>query len=105
MDKWFKIKIRNKEIEWRDGKFTCPDEDLLNKIHQRCDLIAKTGCGVNLEGHPFTGCLGWSPEKTWETAYCMLEDMSGCSLSQFVIDGDYPTWEKLGLTLEDGQIS
>lgn len=102
MKEWFKVEVSGEVIEWRDGKFKCENQQVLGWIQDCISLMRKFYDPLLLDGSVLTSCVGCSPEENWITAFAFLQTYFG---NLKFLEGERPTWEKLGWKQEEGVIT
>lgn len=108
MDNKFVARVKTNQgsfdVSWEDKKFSCENAELLDWIREQCDIISKTGQGVDLDGSCVAGCYGWSPELSYIPAFAALQTLFGGRVE--MIEGHRPTWEEdLGWEPVDGAVT
>ena len=102
MGKWFKVDVNGTVIEWRDGKYICDNQELLDGLRQYFEALKRFHDPVMLDGSVFASCQGEYLEVSWAPAFALLQ--TACNTMKF-LDGDRPTWEMFGWKQEEGTVT
>lgn len=104
MGKKYAVDINGAIVIWKDGKFSCDDQETLDKIRSGCEYAEKAPqLFLDLDGSTIYSGKGVNPEPSWVASYALLQMLTGGGMID--VAGDKPTWEALGYKTEENVIT
>lgn len=99
MGKRYTVEINGDRLNWKDGRFTSDNQQLLARVKSEIEVAKKSHfLTVNLDGSLLYAGKGIDLESSWLGSYALLQEMADRDMR--FVSGDRPTWESIGEKLK-----